>query len=117
VDDGDRARRVVQHGLGDRAEAHAADAAAAPAAHNHQLRLAGSGQQRIPRRAMRDLPQHRDIGVLFLQQSHRVAEVRFHLPCAAEHARRVGQCAYRQQRDLTQLGLAEGERGHGARGR
>ena len=51
ADDGDRARRVVQKGLGDRAKAHGVDAAADPAAHNQQLRLAGGGQQRIPRRA------------------------------------------------------------------
>jgi hypothetical protein len=37
VDDADRARRALQHGLGDGAEGHVVEAAPAPGAHHEQL--------------------------------------------------------------------------------
>ena len=66
ADDADRAGRVVQQGGGGRAEGRAGDFAPAAGAHDDHLGFGAGVKQRRSRRALADLPQHGDAGMLFL---------------------------------------------------
>ena len=92
-DDADRAGRVAQYGAGNRAKGHAADSASAARAYNEHLRLGSGVQQRLPRRAVRDLPQHSDAGVILLPAGHQAGEFLFHLARAAQALRGVRERA------------------------
>ena len=107
----------MQHGLRDRAEAHALEAAPAAGAHHEHLGVGRGGQQRGARGARRQVPDHRDVRVLLGFDGHHVIEVRFHLVPLAQPHRRVGQGAHRYQWHVTQGGLLEGESERGLRRR
>jgi hypothetical protein len=117
ADDRDRAGRIEQHGLGDGAEAHLVDAAAAARPDHEQLGVGRRGEQGRARGAGQHPPDHADPGVLLRLYRHDLVEVLFYLVTSAEPAGGVGQRAHGHQRHAAQRGLLEGEDGRGLAGR
>ncbi len=72
--DRDRAWRVVQHHMADRAEHHAVDAAEPPGANDEHLGAMRRWQQCVTGGAGRDLAQYRDLGVLLLERADDLLE-------------------------------------------